>query len=404
MRGFLAPLLLLTLLTGCASTPGPEGAEDKNDQPHALDQVDIGVEWRVRLGDGSGSSYLRLQPVVDDGVVYAADPRGTVRALDLDDGDRRWEITLEQPVSAGVAVAGAQLLVVTRDGYLHSLSREDGRLLWRSRLTSEATAAPAADRQRAFVHTVDGRVTAFELADGRQAWSYESAMPVLTVRGSSVPLLLDQLVVVGFATGKVTALDKTLGIPRWDVRLATPDGRSELERLVDIDGTPVLDGNTLYAASYHGKVAAISANGQTLWEEDGSSYTSPELALGNLYLTLDDDRVQAYDQSNGARVWQQPALAGRKLGQLTAHGRWLVVADSEGYLHVLSQVNGELAGQRLLRPKPLHVSYPNQTAATQWRHLRGKNMGIRSASVSTPQGLLVYTNSGDLLLVSIQDR
>src|SRR5690606_39183685 len=112
----------------------------------------------------------------------------------------------------------------------------------------------------------------------------------------------------------------------------------------------------------------------------------------------------AYDQNIGARVWQQPALSGRKLGQITAHGRWLAVADNDGYLHLLSQVNGELAARRLLRPKPLHIGYPNQTEATNWRAVRGKQMGIRSALPSTPEGLLVYTNTGELLLLEIRDR
>src|SRR5690554_8028164 len=101
-------------------------------------------------------------------------------------------------------------------------------------------------------------------------------MPVLTERGTGAPLVLDQLVIIGFATGKVVALDKPLGIPRWEVRLASPDGRSELERLVDIDGQPVFEGGLIYAASYHGNVAAMSMRGETVWEEEGSSYTSPE--------------------------------------------------------------------------------------------------------------------------------
>lgn len=294
--------------------------------------------------------------------------------------------------------------MVTRNGFLVSLDRASGQEQWRVLLPSEAVSNPSVADDRVYVHTVDGHITAFTLANGQQLWSYESAMPVLTVRGTSSPLVLDQLVVVGLASGKVVALDKFLGIPRWEVRLASPDGRSELERLVDIDGRPVWNNGLIYAASYHGKVAAITQQGEVVWEEEGSSYTHPEFALGNLYLTLDDDSIQAYDLENGAKVWQQPALAGQKLGQVTSYENWLVVADNNGNLYVLSQINGELVNYRLLRPKPLHMNLPNQTAARQWHSLRGKHMGIRANLIKTEQGVLVYSNSGELILIDIQPR
>ena len=303
MLRILAPVLLLSLLAGCSSTAERDVAAGKSGLFGLFADTSIAVEWRTRLGDGPGNGYVRLETAVSDDLVYAADVNGVVRALELENGSTEWSTDLDQPIMAGVTLASGRVLVGTRDGSLHSLDAASGEVQWSTRLTSEMVSPASADGRRVFVHTVDGRVTALEIESGQQAWSYESAMPVLTVRGTSTPLVLDALVVVGFASGKLVALDKTLGIPRWEVRLATPDGRSELERLVDIDGSAVLDGNLLCAASYHGKIVAVSPNGETRWEEDGSSYTSPSLALGNIYLTLDDDTIQAYDQNNGARVW-----------------------------------------------------------------------------------------------------
>ena len=399
MRFILAPLLGLALLSGCASTATQEQAELSYSKT-----ANIQIKWRLALGSGAGNQYLRLEPAVADGTVYAADALGTVQALSLEKGKEQWQIKLADPINAGVTVAGEQLLVATRNGFLVSLNRADGSEQWRVLLPSEAVSAPSVDYNRAYVHTVDGHITALNLADGSQVWSYESALPVLTVRGTSSPLVLEPLVVVGLASGKVIALDKQLGIPRWEVRLASPDGRSELERLVDIDGEPAWLNGRIYAASYHGKVASISLQGEVQWEEEGSSYTHPELALGNLYLSLDNDYIQAYDQENGAKVWQQVALEGLKIGQVSAYKNWLAVADNDGNLYVLNQINGELVNHRLVRFKPLHVTAPNQTAATQWRTLRGKHMGIRSKLVSTDAGLLVYTNAGELLLVDIQPK
>ncbi|WP_430459574.1 outer membrane protein assembly factor BamB [Thalassolituus sp. LLYu03] len=402
MRHLLVPVLLTAFLAGCASSPESTDSGDEGSLPALNRQTDISIEWRTSLGTGPGGRYTRLRPDVADGVVYMADVTGHVAALALDGGDEAWSIDLGLPVTGGVSEDNGQLFVATMDGLLHCLNASNGEEIWASQMTSESVAPVGLDRSRVFVHTVDGRVTAFERSNGRQAWSYETAMPVLTVRGTATPLVLDQLVITGFSTGKLVALDKVLGVPRWDVRLAIPDGRSELERLVDVDGSAMEDSGVVYAASYHGKLAAVDLSGQTRWEEDGSTYTSPAMGLGNLYLTLDDDTVQAFDQISGAKVWTQKGLKGRRLSQVVAYGRWLLATDGEGYLHVMNQVDGDLVGRKLLRPNPLHVNYPNQTEGANWKALRGRDLGVRSPVVTTDNGVLVYTNAGELMLLSIE--
>lgn len=400
MQRFLALVCGLIFLTGCASSP--EEPTASSEKLHYTKDASLKIKWRTSIGDGSKGAYLRIEPEVQDDTIYMADPSGQVLALNLENGKNLWTSKLKETITAGVTVTPSCLLVTTQNGFLHCLSPDNGSSVWTAKLSSEAVSTPAADDRQVFVHTVDGRVTSFDLSAGQQVWSYESAMPVLTVRGTGTPLVLDQLVIIGFATGKVVALDKPLGIPRWEARLASPDGRSELERLVDIDGQPVFEGGLIYAASYHGNVAAMSMRGETVWEEEGSSYTSPELSFGSLYLTLDNDHIQAYDAENGAKIWQQTSLEGRKLGQVTAYKSYLAVADNEGNLYLISQINGELVTYRLLRPKPLHIDYPNQSTATRWRNMRGKHMGIRSEIISTSQGMLVYTNSGELMLVDVK--
>lgn len=400
MQRILALVCGLIFLSGCASSP--KETADASENLHYTKEASLKLRWRTSIGEGSKGAYLRIEPFVDEETIYTADPSGSVYALNLKNGKTLWSTKLNEVISAGVIVTDSCLIVATQNGFLHCLNPDNGNKVWQTRLSSEAISTPAADDQQVFVHTVDGRVTAFDLSAGQQVWSYESAMPVLTVRGTGSPLVLDQLVVIGFATGKVVGLDKPLGVPRWEVRLASPDGRSELERLVDIDGQPIFESGLIYAASYHGNVAAIGLRGETVWEEQGSSYTSPEFSLGSLYLTLDNDHVQAYDAENGAKIWQQTSLTGRKLGQVTAHKRYLAVADNDGNLYLISQINGELVNHRLLRPKPLHVNYPNQTTATKWRNMRGKHMGIRSEIISTDLGMLVYTNSGELMLVDVK--
>lgn len=404
----LIAAISLFLLVGCASQPSSTEGDDANVTNSSLaplkNSVDLNVAWRTQLGEGPGDAYNRIELAVVEQTVYAVSVDGSVYALSLTNGRTQWRQRLSVPITGGITHDNGELFVTTLDGRLHALSAEDGSHQWSARLTSEAIAPVGVDRRRVFVQTVDGRITAFERRDGRQAWTYENAMPILTLRGTSAPLVLDQFVIAGFATGRVLALDKVLGIPRWDVRLATADGRSELERLVDIDGTPLWHNGMIYAASYHGNVAAIGLNGDVRWQEVGSSYSAPEIALGSLYLTLDDSRIRAYDLMNGASQWQQTALQGRHVGPVTAIDGYLAVADREGYVHLLRQVDGDLVGRLLIRPKPIHVSYPNQTEATNWRALRGRDFGVRSRMVATEQGVLVYTNHGELLLLSLHPR
>jgi outer membrane protein assembly factor BamB len=364
--------------------------------------VDVDVEWRRSLGKGSGARNIRLRPALSGENVYAADYNGELWSLDLATGDEIWSQSFDQRITSGVVVFENDLYIATQDGMLHSIAKESGEVQWSQPLSSESIAPVVVDKTQIYIRTIDGHLTAFERTSGKQNWTYEAALPVLTVHGTGSPVLLQSLVITGFANGKLVALDRELGIPRWNKRLAIPQGRSELERLVDLDGTPLVEEGIVYATAYHGKLSAIGYDGKTQWETELSSYFGPALGLGNLYITRDDDHVQAYDQVNGASVWSQSALQGRFLNQPVKHDNYVVVADFEGYVHVLAQVDGAMVGRLSVRPKPLHMTLPNQPEMNNWRPLRGKDFGIRSVMQSTSKGLLAYTNAGELLLLQLE--
>jgi outer membrane protein assembly factor BamB len=363
--------------------------------------VDVDVVWRRSLGKGSGAKNIRLRPAQSGENVYAADYNGQLWALELASGTKVWSQEFNQNITSGVVLAENDLFIATQDGLLHSIAKSSGEIQWSQPLSSESIAPVVVDQTQVYIRTIDGHLTAFDRRSGKQNWTYEAALPVLTVHGTGSPVLLQNLVITGFSNGKLVAVDRELGIPRWDKRLAIPQGRSELERLVDLDGTPLIDRGIVYATAYHGKLAAIGFDGKTQWETELSSYFGPALGLGNLYVTRDDDHVQAYDQVNGASVWSQSALQGRFLNQPVEYENYIVVADFEGYVHVLAQVDGEMLGRLSVRPKPLHMTLPNQPEMNNWRPLRGKDFGIRSVMQSTSKGLLAYTNAGELLLLQL---
>jgi len=368
------------------------------------EKVDVDVVWRRSLGKGTGARNIRLRPAVSGDNVYMADYTGQLWSLELESGDEIWSRSFEQAITSGVVIAENDLYIATQDGLLHSIAKDTGEVQWSQPLSSESIAPVVVDATQVYIRTIDGHLTAFERSNGKQNWTYEAVLPVLTVHGTGSPVLLQSLVITGFANGKLVALDRELGIPRWNKRLAIPQGRSELERLVDLDGTPIVDEGIVYATAYHGKLSAIGYDGKTQWETELSSYFGPALGLGNLYITRDDDHIQAYDQVSGASVWSQTALQGRFLNQPVKYDNYIVVADFEGYVHVLAQVDGEMVGRLSVRPKPLHMTLPNQPEMNNWRPLRGKDFGIRSVMQSTSKGLLAYTNAGELLLLQLENE
>jgi len=401
----LACSTLLVAIAACSSQEVKEQDQEAVTGPAELrsfeSKLDVDVVWRERIGNGSGRKNIRLIPAIDSENVYAADYSGTLYAFDLEDGDQLWSTDFVEPITSGVVVAGDDLFIATEDGALHSVTKE-GELQWSQPLSSESIAPVVVDSEQVYVRTVDGHLTALSRESGQQNWTYEAALPVLTVHGTGAPILVNELVASGFANGKLIAVDRELGIPRWDVRLAIPEGRSELERLVDLDGTPLLDNDVIYGTAYHGKLAALAANGKPTWDAEVSSYFGPAIGLGNVYVVTDEDHVQAYDQLNGASVWSSDELDGRYLGAPVVYNNALATTDFEGYLHLMSQVDGSIIGRIALRPKPLHITYPNQPEMNNWRPLRGKDFGIRSRLVPTSQGLLAYTNAGELILLTTE--
>jgi outer membrane protein assembly factor BamB len=202
-------------------------------------------------------------------------------------------------------------------------------------------------------------VVGFDASTGNRRWIYESTPAVLTLRGTSAPLVTNHLAIAGLSTGKVVALDTSNGVPVWEQRVAIPQGRSELDRVVDIDGGLLLSGNTIYVASYQGRVAGLDLeSGRILWQRDASSYSGVAQGFGSVYLSLANGSVEGVDERTTTGLWTNDQLARRQLGSPEVYSSYVAVGDFEGYLHLLSQVDGRFVGRERidsdgLRARPL---------------------------------------------------
>lgn len=325
------------------------------DAPAALEDFEPAAKvkelWSANTGRGPGENYLRLQPVLARDAVYTTDSRGRVRALKRDSGDEIWEVKLGLPITSGVGLGDDLVLVASRKGDVVALDRVTGKELWRAQVSNEVLAPPAADAGVTVVQSVDGKLTGIASGTGKRLWIVDRSEPALSLRGTAAPTILSDIIVTGFASGKILAASLRDGRVLWEIPVAQPQGRSEVERLIDVD-VPVLHaGPVLLAAAYQGKVVALSLeNGRLLWSNEISTYSAMATDGSNVYLSDTLGHVYALDLKTGAVVWKQEKLHGRRPGAPVVVGDAVAVGDYEGYLHWLARSDGHfLARERAAR-------------------------------------------------------
>ncbi len=339
-----------------------EGDPEEVHEPLPLDEdfepsAEVLELWSTSVGALGGGQSLKLAPVAAHDKVFMADPDGEVRALGLADGEESWERDTEVSISAGPSLGEGLVLVGTPDGQVLALKQGDGRLAWKTSVSSEVLAPPRIADGVAVVRTVDGKLFGLDAGSGRRLWVFDRQVPVLTLRGTSAPVIADGRVVAGFDSGSLVALDLESGKPLWEARIAQPKGRSDLERMVDIDAEPVVAGDTVYVVTYQGRLAALSLEtGQSQWDVEVSSYAGIGIDDEQLYLTDAVSQVWGLVRYSGDVAWEQEGLAYRSLTAPRSAGDYVVVGDLEGYVHWLTRKKGRLAARVEVGSGPITVA------------------------------------------------
>ena len=380
MRVFTIAVIAL-LLSGCSWMDlGDEGEIKPAELSKFDERVELKRDWSSSIGKGVKDYKASLRPAVSSGRAYAADPRGRVTAFDLNSGDSLWRTELDIELSGGVAAADQLVVVADLDGLVVALDAATGEQLWTAQVSSEVIAAPATDGQMVVVQTIDNQLYLLEGSDGELRWRHDADAPILTVRGGGSPLISGGNVYAGFDSGKMIGFNGSNGSLLWESRLALPQGRTELERMVDIDGQPLLIGDIIYSVSYQGQLGALSrGTGRTLWQQAASSFNAPAYGSDQLFVVADDDNVIAYSAGGGQQLWSNGQLFLRRLVAPVAFAGYLAVADGEGYLHLLDQIDGSFVGRT-----------------------RVDSAGVSVAMVAAANQLLVQANDGSLSSYSIK--
>jgi outer membrane protein assembly factor BamB len=346
-----ALLLCALAVGGCSTVKGWFGGnKEKPNEPAELTDftpsVSVSKIWSEKAGKGEGRVGVRQGPVVADGRVYAAAVEGGVRAFDLQTGKTVWHYASKLRLSGGPGAGDGLVVIGGLDGQVIALDAATGTEKWQAKVPAEVIAAPAIGLGSVFVRSNDGHVTAFDAATGERRWFWVYDVPPLSLRGNDSVVLGPGFVFSGNDDGTVSALSAADGHTLWNLPVAPQEGRSELDRLADVDGTPVLDGSTLYATSFKKQTVAIDApTGRGIWASQFGGAGRLGVAGDRLIVADPAGSVYALDKNSGASLWQQPALARRLLTSAVVQGDYAVVGDYDGYLHWMKLDTGELAAR-----------------------------------------------------------
>ncbi|MEA3302600.1 MAG: outer membrane protein assembly factor BamB [Pseudomonadota bacterium] len=338
------------------------------------------VVWNSKLGKGADGKGVKLVASLDGATLYVAHFDGKVEAVSTSSGASLWKTDLDIEISGGPGVGDGLVISGTTEGTVIALSQSTGNESWRTAVSTDVPAVPVAARGIVVIHTNDGKLYGLDAATGGQLWLFHRATPILSLRGAGTPVIEGSSLYAGLDGGKLVKLDLMSGHPAWETPITYASGRTELDRVVDIDGLLVLGPSMLYVVTYQGDMAAVSkSDGKVKWRTAYSSYQGVISDGRALYASDANGYIAAVNPANGEVLWQQRALSGRRLSPPVMAGNLIAVADLEGYVHWLSPEDGSIVAR-----------------------VEAVSSGVRAPLVSHGATVYVYGDKGDLAAVTAQ--
>ncbi len=354
MKNTTAAVLIAVALSGCSTFSQMTSAvmpakTDNANAPKALKALKptatVRTLWQVSTGSGAGKDYVRIHPQVDDSAVLVAGG-SAASAWSKVNGSLLWKTALDGDVTGGVSSGEGGVFLGTGNGNALALDRQTGKIVWKTPLGSEVLAVSPPKNGVVVFRTSDGGLHGLALQSGQILWQQARKNPTLSLRGASTPLVVGGMVIAGFDSGVVTAFDMQSGKGLWEVTLSEPRGKSDLDRMTDVDGEMKALGEALFATSYNGRIAGINMrNGEMAWAAPYSSYSGVDADPNGLYTSSDTGDVWKLAPLSGTPVWKMDDLQYRQPTAPTLLGQYLVIGDYQGYLHWVNTSNGQMAAR-----------------------------------------------------------
>jgi len=356
MKNFIlvGALASIFLLQGCSSTS--KTVRIPTELQPVEQQHKLGLDWQINVNLLAEADGRSLGMTSDSSQLYVASSSGLLTALQMQNQARYtdqvvWQTRIDAALLAGPVVVGDSLLVGSAKGDMIALDTQSGQVRWVTHLAAELVSTPVVSGGLLLVRTNDGRLVALNHQTGAVIWTADHQMPNLFLRGAAPVVVQDDTVYIGRESGFLEALSLQSGEKLWDARIATPSGRTDLERMVDIQATPVLADGRLFVLSYNGRMVAINpANGNLIWAKDLSGFRDFIVHNHVIYLIDQDDIIRALDPSTGTEYWNQQGLKFRRLSDVRLDNSnlaqpLLLLSDGLGYMHWVEPKDGRIVGR-----------------------------------------------------------
>ncbi|WP_296278115.1 outer membrane protein assembly factor BamB [uncultured Acinetobacter sp.] len=338
--------ILTTALVGCSSNKVKEVKIKPNPLPKVAHATSLVQVFSKDVSSTSEEDPLRLRLDTENGVVFALDPKGEVAAYK--GKQRLWETKVTKAgLSSGIEAADGLVVVGSPKGKIYALDQATGAKKWTAQLSGALISSALIQSGRVIVVSNDATVYALDEETGQQAWTYKLPNASFSLRGQASPVSLDpRTILVTTSTGYLYAIDSVAGVPRLQRRVAVTEGRSDIQRLIDVDSEPVVSGQYVVTTSFQGQVTVLDlASQRVLWSENSSSINRPEVFDGKVFVSQTDGQLIAHDLITGEQIWKNEQLLNRNLSNAVVLGQNLVVGDLDGYLHLIDPNTGKILGR-----------------------------------------------------------
>ena len=351
-------LCSIFIISSCSSMDGLrfwKSDEIDPDEPKELvafsNQKNIVIEWKNSFkGENEIGNFL---PDFSAQNLFFSDASGNVSSINASTGDRNWSIELNF-LASGTSAGFGLVVVSDIDGNVIAVDQNDGSKLWSTNVKGEVLSKVAIDAKVVVVKTGSGELLGLDRENGEILWSYRSKLPLLTVRGSSSPVIVDDLVYVSFDNGRLGVFELNSGFQVWDGAISYVKGVSELENLIDSDSSPVVDGGLIYTTNYQGNLNIFDiAQKRSVWSYETSSFYSPIVSRGMLTIVEANSGLRSFALKTLQESWTNDDYINRDLSNAVSYKGSLVVGDFEGYVHVIDTLNGKTIGRKKISRKPI---------------------------------------------------
>jgi len=357
---FFMVIFTASLLSSCSSLSSLQfwqGEKDEYelDEPRKLENISnnkkIITNWDISFtGENSLGNFI---PSFAGDSIYFADSSGNIKSINSISGSINWkkEVSL---LSTGISAGFGILIVADIDGNVIALDQNNGTELWTSNVKGEVLAPAAVDAKFIIVKTGSGELIALNKDSGEIEWSYRSKLPALTIRGSSSPVIDNNMVYATFDNGRLGVFELESGYPVWDGAISYVSGSSELENLIDSDSSPVIEGGLVFTTSYQGNINIFDiAQKRSVWQSESSSFYSPLLLRGLIILVEANSNLKTFFSKNLEKSWSSNEYLNRSLSNPSSFNGFLLVGDFEGYIHIIDPLNGQTVARKKISKKPI---------------------------------------------------